>query len=65
MKNNEEKIISSKSLHDEMNAERKKQDLGEIPAVNALSGGTSTIARKDKSWSSVPDFIVKLFKKKK
>ena len=25
---------------------------------------TATIARRDKSWSSVPDFFVKLIKKK-
>ncbi len=60
-----DKIYTSQSLHEEMNAERKRNGEGEIPAINALRGGTGTIARKDKSWSSVPGFFVKLFKKGK
>ena len=64
-KNEEDKIYTSKVLHDECNAERKRQGLDEMPAINALRGGTGTIARKDKSWSSVPDFFVKMFKKGK
>ena len=35
----------------------------ELPPVNPINGGTSTLARKDRSWSSVPDFFWKLFKK--
>lgn len=57
-------IYTSKGLHDEMNAERRRNGEDEIPAINALRGGTGTIARKDKSWNSVPGFFVKLFKKK-
>jgi len=60
-----DKIYTSKNLHDEMNAERKRKGEAEIPAINALRGGTGTIARKDKSWGSVPGFFVKLFKKGK
>ena len=59
------KIYTSKNLHDELNAERKRNGQEEIPAINALRGGTGTIARKDKSWGSVPGFFVNLFKKKK
>lgn len=59
-----DRIYTSKDLHEELNAERKRQGLDGIPAINALRGGTSTIARKDKSWGSVPGFFVKLFKKK-
>jgi len=60
----DERIYTSKSLHDELNAERKRKGEDEIPAINALRGGTGTIARKDKSWGSVPGFFAKLFKKK-
>lgn len=59
-----DKIYTSKGLHDEMNAERKRNGENEIPAINALRGGTGTIARKDQSWGSVPGFFAKLFKKK-
>lgn len=62
---NKDKIYTSKSLHEEMNAERRHQGLDEMPAINSMRGGTSTIARKDKSWGSVPGFFVKLFKKEK
>lgn len=58
-----EKIITSKTLHEDLNEERKRKGLGEIPAINSKNCGASTIARKDKSWNSVPDFFAKLFKK--
>ena len=64
MKKNEERIYTSKDLHEEMNEERRKQGLDELPAINPCRGGTSTLARKDKSWGSVPGFFTKLFKKK-
>ena len=63
-KTDKDTIYTSKGLHDEMNAERRRNGEDEIPAINALRGGTGTIARKDKSWNSVPGFFVKLFKKK-
>ena len=44
----DDKIYTSKSLTE----------------INPCRGGTSTLARKDKSWSSVPDFFAKVFKKK-
>ena len=63
MKDNE--IITSSSLHKEVNEERKREGKESIPAINNF-GGTSTnnLARKDKSWSSVPDFFAKLAKGK-
>jgi len=59
-----EHTVSSKDLLDEINEERKEQGLHEIPAVNSRSSGTNTYARLDKSFSSVPDFFIKLFSKK-
>ena len=50
----DDKIDTSKSLTEEMNEERIRQG----------KDGTSTLARKDKSWRSVPDFFAKAFKKK-
>lgn len=63
-KYDEDKIYTSAELSKELNEERRKQGLSEMPAINSFKGGTSTIARKDKSWGSVPDFFVKMFKKK-
>ena len=53
----DDKIYTSKSLTEEMNEERIRQGKDELPEINPLRGGTSTLARKDKSWSSVPDFL--------
>lgn len=60
----EEKIITSKSLQEEMNQERKRQGKGEVQAINPRGSGTSTLARKDKSWTSVPGFFANLLKRK-
>ena len=60
----QDKIYTSKSLQEEMNAERMLEGKEPLPAINPLRGGTSTIARKDKSWKNVPDFFAKLLKKK-
>ena len=59
----DDKIINSSTIQNELNEERKRKGLHELPPVNPIKGGTSTLARKDKSWSSVPDFFRKLFKK--
>ena len=56
-----DKIYTSKELFDEFAKEREKAGLFSMPASN---NGEGTIARKDKSWNSVPGFFVKLFKKK-
>ena len=58
-----DEIITSQSLHEQVNAERKREGKNSIPAVNSFAGTTSNnLARRDKSWSSVPDFFVKLAK---
>ena len=60
----DDKIYTSKSLTEEMNEERIRQGKAELPKINPIRGGTSTLARKDKSWSSVPEFFAKVLKKK-
>ena len=57
-----DKIYTSKELFDEVKKEREKEGLFSIPASN---NGEGTIARKDKSWDSVPGFFAKLFRKGK
>jgi len=60
-----DKVISSKALHAEMNRERATKGEESIPAINAVQGAsTNNLARRDHSWSSVPDFFIKLFRKK-
>ena len=44
-----ERVITSNDLLNEVNEEREKQGLHEIPAVNSRSGG-NTYARLDKSF---------------
>lgn len=60
----DDKIYTSKSLTEVMNEERIREGKDEVQEINPCRGGTSTLARKDKSWSSVPDFFAKVFKKK-
>ena len=60
----QDKIYTSKSLQEEMNAERILEGKEPLPAINPLRGGTGTLARKDRSWKNVPDFFIKAFKKK-
>ena len=57
-----EKIITSEALRQELNAERQKEGLHEMPAINSRSGGNS-YARMDKSFKSAPDFFRRMFKK--
>ena len=64
MKDKEKDIITSADLHQEVNAERQKVGLHEIPAINSRSGGNS-YARMDKSFKSAPDFFRQMFKKEK
>ena len=59
-----ERVITSNDLLNEVNEEREKQGLHEIPAVNSRSGG-NTYARLDKSFKNVPDFFIKLFSGKR
>ena len=59
-----ENVVTSDDLLRDVNTEREKEGLHEIPAVNSRSSGTNTYARMDKSFNSVPDFFRKLFLKK-
>ena len=57
--------VNSMELHAEMNEERKRQGDPSLPAINTVGGvSTNNLARKDKSWSSVPDFFLKLIRRK-
>lgn len=61
------KIFSSANLHQEFNEERRRQGLEEIPInqVSCSCGSSGNLARKDNSWTSIPDFFKKMFKGKK
>jgi len=62
----DDEIINSKKLHEEVNQELKKQGKSGIEAINTIGGvSTNNLARKDKSWSSVPDFFYKMIQGKK
>ena len=56
----DDKTYNSAAIQKELNEERKKKGLPELPAINPVRGGTGTLARKDKSWNSVPDFLENL-----
>ena len=62
---NDDKMVSSKDLHEKLNEERKAEGKYSIPAINSGQTSTNTYARKDKSWNSVPDFFYKLIKGRK
>lgn len=58
-------VISSRDLHESMNRERKAKGESTLPSINNVQGVSSNnLARRDHSWSSVPDFFIKLFRKK-
>ena len=58
-------VISSKDLHESMNRERKARGETSIPSINNVQGASSSnLARRDHTWSSVPDFFIKLFRRK-
>ena len=62
----ENEIVDSHTLHDEMNRDLKRDGKSSVQAINNACGmSTGNLARKDKSWSSVPDFFAKLVKKNK
>lgn len=66
MTKNDEKILSSQNLHAELNEEREKKGLKEIPAINPKGvGSTNTYCQEDKSWKSAPDFFKQMIKKNK
>ena len=59
----EKKRYTSKVIQEEINEQRRRKGLPEIPAINPKGAGTSTLARKDKSWNSVLDFFIKLIRR--
>ena len=60
-----EDIVSSKVLHSKVNEDLKKEGKPTIEAINTYGGvSTNNLAHKDKSWNNVPDFFVKILKKK-
>ena len=62
----DDEIINSRKLHEEVNQELKKQGKSGIEAINTIGGvSTNNLARKDKSWNSVPDFFYKMIQGKK
>ena len=62
---NDEAVISSKDLHNSMNRERAAKGESSMPSINTVQGVSSNnLARRDHSWSSVPDFFIKMFRKK-
>ena len=62
----DDEIINSRKLHEEVNKELKKQGKSGIEAINTIGGvSTNNLARKDKSWNSVPDFFYKMIKGKR
>jgi hypothetical protein len=58
-------VISSRDLHDSMNRERAAKGESSMPSINTVQGVSSNnLARRDHSWSSVPDFFIKMFRRK-
>ena len=56
-------VISSIKLHEEVNQELKQKGKSSIEAINTIGGvSTNNLARKDKSWNSVPDFFYKMIR---
>lgn len=60
MKNKD--IISSKELQQDLNEERRRKGLKDLPAVNPKNA-TNTYSRMDKSFSNAFDFFHKMGKK--
>ena len=59
-------IVTSSKLHEEVNRELKEKGKSSIEAINTIGGvSTNNLARKDKSWNSVPDFFYKMIKGKR
>ena len=56
-------VINSSKLHEEVNQELKQKGKSSIEAINTIGGvSTNNLARKDKSWNSVPDFFSTIIK---
>lgn len=62
----EETVITSSDLHHSMNREREAHGETTLPSINNVQGlSSNNLARRDHSWNSVPDFFIKLFRKKR
>ena len=49
-----DEIISSQSLHEQVNAERKREGKSSIPAVNSVGGAsTGNLARNQNKWKKL------------
>ena len=61
----QETSISSRELHESMNREREARGETSMPQINTVTGVSSnSLARRDHSWGSVPDFFIKMFRRK-
>lgn len=58
----DDKTVTSHELQEELNKERRSQGKQGMPAINSGTLSTSTYARMDKSWKSVPDFFKQLIR---
>ncbi len=64
-KGGKDAVISSRDLHESMNRERAAKGEDSLPSINTVQGvSTNNLARRDHSWNSVPDFFIKLFRRK-
>ena len=58
-------VITSRDLHESMNREREAKGEASLPSINNVQGiSSNNLARRDHSWNSVPDFFIKLFRRK-
>lgn len=58
-------VVRSSDLLDSVNRDRERRGETTIPSINNVQGASSNnLARRDHSWSSVPDFFIKLFRRK-
>lgn len=51
-------VVSSRMLADEVDREQGRK----LPRINPSHGTANNYARMDKSWKSLPDFIIQLAK---
>ena len=64
-KKSSESVVRSSDLLDSVNRDRERRGETTIPAINNVQGASSNnLARRDHSWSSVPDFFIKMFRRK-
>lgn len=60
------KVVTSATLHEEWTKERESKGLKEIKPINNAAGtSTNNLAGMDKSWKSAPDFFKQMIKGEK